>query len=201
MSPGPWPARITRCDRHFMACALVALSFVRWPDAAKSEARRSDPLSVIATLLEAQESGDYDLAVALFDDDSVTINVVGARFIGRDQVKEFLHGIDGLGRNRKIDGPRAASGAVTWAEALASQDYEKLEIAPVHVAKEAVIRDGKIKSLVTHFPPSSLAKFEKVCEQEGCAAPKADGVLFFGYPCIRFLARAWAQTRSIATPQ
>ena len=120
---------------------------------------------------------------------------------GRGQVKEFLHGIDGLAHSHKVDGPRAAGGAVTWAEALASEDYKRLEIAPVQVAKEAVIRDGKIASLVTHFPPSSLAKFEKACEQEGCEAPKAEDVLFFGYPCIRFLARAWAQTRNATTRQ
>jgi hypothetical protein len=190
----PWSQR-------FVACAFVALTVGAGPGRAESQAGQAEPVSLIATLFEAQRSADYDLALALFDDDSVIINVVGARFTGRDKLKEFLQSVDGLGNNQKAEGVRGASATVTWTEAITSQDYEKLEIAPVRVAKEAVVRNGKIALLVAYFPPSSLAKFEKVCEQEGCEAPKAEGVLFFGYPCIRFLARAWTQTRTVITWQ
>ena len=86
---------------------------------------------------------------------------------------------------------------VTWTDLVTNPVYEKLGVAPVQIAGQAVIRDGKIKSLITHFPPSSLAKFEQACEQKGCETPKADGVLIVGQPCLRFLANAWAQTRRV----
>jgi hypothetical protein len=195
--------RIRPWGWHFMTRGIVAfttgLVLAASLGLAGSQAQQSNPVSVIATLFEARNSADYDLALALFDDDSVIINVVGARFTGRAKIKEFLRSVDGRARSYEIDGVRAGSDVVTWTEAITSQDYEKLGVAPVQVAKEAVIRDGKIKSLVTHFPPSSLAKFEKACEQEGCETPKAEGVLFFGQPCLKFLRNAWTQTRSVTT--
>jgi hypothetical protein len=73
--------------------------------------------------------------------------------------------------------------------------YRKLEIAPVEVVGEAVVDDGRIKSFTTHFPPSSMEKFERVCEP-ACEVAKADGIPIAGLMCPQFLRSAKAQMRN-----
>ncbi len=160
-------------------------------------AQRSDPVSVLKSLFDARDSANSDAALALFAEDGVVINVVGTRFAGRDEIKKFMQDTNAeSGIYEPIDA-RPAGESVTWTDFVTTPVYEKLGTGPVEIAGKAVIREGKIKSLVIHYPPSSLAKFEQACQQEGCETPKADGVLIVGQPCLRFLANAWAQTRYV----
>jgi hypothetical protein len=158
------------------------------------QAQQADPASVIQRLFEARNSADSDRALALFADDGIMINVVGAKFVGPDNIKMFFQSDDVRQDRYEIEDVRAVRGVVTWTEAVTNELYEKLGVGRVQVAGEALIQDGKIQRLVSRFLPRSLAKFEKACAQEGCETPKADGVLFFGQPCLKFIGNAWKQT-------
>jgi SnoaL-like protein len=192
--------RIGLGARLLAACLIVAFNTVFIIATAlvlaAPPARQSEPGSVLQNLFAARNSVDSDRALALFADDGVIINVVGARFVGRDNIKTFLQSADVQRDRYEIEDVRVAGGIVTWIGAVSNEVYEKLGVAPVQVAEEALIRDGKIQQLVSRFSAGSLAKFERACEQEGCETPKADGVLFFGQPCLKFIGNAWAQTRS-----
>jgi hypothetical protein len=176
----------------------TALAIAVSPSWVAAQAQQSDPLSVLKSLLETRNSANANAALALFADDGVIINVVGAKFAGRDNIKKLIQDTNAETGSYELKDARSAGNTVTWTDLVTNPVYEKLGVAPVQVAGEAVIRDGKIKSFITHFPPNSLAKFEQACEQKGCETPKADGVLIVGQPCLRFLANAWAQTRRVA---
>lgn len=177
--------------------AAFAMLFTLVASSGLAPAQESDPVSVLKSLFEARNAADSGAALALFADDGVIINVVGVKFAGRDDIAKFLQGAGAHEGRYYLEGARAAGDTATWTDLVTNPVYEKLGVAPVQVAGEAVIRDGKIRSFVTHYPASSLAKFEQACEQQGCETPKADGVLIFGLPCLRFLENAWAQTRSV----
>lgn len=162
---------------------------------------QSDPVTVLKSLFEARNSRNPDAALALFADDGMIINVVGAAFYGRDDIKKFLQNTSAQSGRYELESVHSSDNTVTWTDLVTNPVYETLGVAPVRVAGEAFIENGKIKSFVTHFPTSSLAKFEKACEQEGCETPKADGVLIVGLPCLRFMANANAQMERVARPQ
>jgi ketosteroid isomerase-like protein len=179
-----------------IAVALTTiLAIAISPSCAIAQTQRSDPLSVLKSLLEMRNATDTKAALALFADDGVIVNVVGANFAGRDNMKKLIQDINAETGRYELEDAHSEGDTVTWTDLATNPIYEKLGVAPVQIAGRAVIRDGKIKSFITHFPSSSLAKFEQACEQKGCETPKADGVLIVGQPCLRFLANAWAQTR------
>lgn len=173
--------------------AIVSLAHL-----AAAQTPQSDPVSVLKRLFAARNAADADAAVALFDRGGVIVNVVGTRFAGHDDIRRFLE-MTGAQKGRyDLEQVNAAGDRVTWTDLVTNPLYEKLGIAPVQVAGEAVIREGKIESFVTHFPPYSLAKFEQVCEP-ACETAKAEGVLIVGLLCPQFLAKAKAQMRSAAS--
>jgi hypothetical protein len=177
----------------FTTALAIALS----PSFAAAQTQLSDPLSVLKSLLETRSSANANAALALFADDGVIINVVGVKFSGRDNIGKLIQDTNAETGSYELEDAHLAGDTVTWTDLVTNPVYEKLGVAPVQIAGQAVIRDGKIKSLIAHFPPSSLAKFQQACEQKGCETPKADGVLIVGQPCLRFLANAWAQTRRV----
>ena len=179
------------------AAFTTALAIAISPSFAAAQMQQADPLSVLKSLLETRNSANANAALALFADDGVIINVVGTKFAGLDNIKKLIQDTQAEMGNHELEDAHSAGDTVTWTDLVTNPVYEKLGVAPVHIAGQAVIRDGKIKSLITHFPPTSLAKFEQACEQKGCETPKADGVLIIGQPCLRFLANASAQTRGV----
>jgi hypothetical protein len=172
----------------------TVLAIVSLAPFAAAGAPQTDPASVLKSLFEARNSANADAALALFADDGVIINVVGAKFAGRDNIKKFLDGAAAQKGRYDLEEVRSVGETVTWTDLVTNPLYEKLDIAPVQVAGQAVIREGKISSFITHFPPNSLAKFEQVCEP-ACEEPKAGGVLIVGLPCPQFLQNAKAQMR------
>ena len=175
----------------------TALAIAMSPSFGAAQTQPSGPLSVLKSLLETRNAANANAALALLADDSVIINVVGVKFAGRDNMKKLIQDANAAMDGYEFEVVHSAGDTVTWTALVTNPVYEKLGVAPVHIAGQAVIRDGTIKSLITHFPPTSLAKFEQACEQKGCETPKADGVLIVGQPCLRFLANAWAQTRRV----
>jgi ketosteroid isomerase-like protein len=185
--------------RFMKAVLATVLALVTLPAPFAAQAEQSDPVSVLKSLFEARNSKNSDAALALFADDGLIINVVGAKFAGRDNIENFLQITGAQSGRYELESVRSVGDTVMWTDLVTNPTYEKLGVAPVQIAGEAVIRDGKIKSFVTHFPASSMAKFEEACEQKGSETTKADGVLIVGQPCLRFLPNAWAQTRGAAS--
>jgi membrane-associated protease RseP (regulator of RpoE activity) len=175
--------------------AVAVFAIVGLAHLAAAQTPQSDPVSVLKRLFEARNSADSEAAAALFDRDGVIVNVVGTRFAGRDDIRRFMETAAAQKGTYDLEQVSLAGEILTWTDLVTNPVYEKLGIAPVQVAGEAVIREGKIESFVTHFPPTSLAKFEQVCEP-ACETAKADGVLIVGLLCPQFLVKAKAQMRS-----
>src|SRR5437660_11061496 len=94
----------------------AVLAVVSAMNSIAAEQAQSDPVSVIKRLFEARNSGNADAAVELFAVDGEIINVVGTRFIGRDEIRKFLAaGIAQKGRY-DLEEIRSAGGTVTWTD-------------------------------------------------------------------------------------
>jgi hypothetical protein len=185
----------SREEQTMIRLVVAIFAVVGLAHLAAAQTPQSDPVSVLKRLFEARNFADPAAAAALFDRDSVIVNVVGTRFAGRDDIRRFMATSTAQKGKYDLEQVSLAGDIVTWTDLVTNPLYEKLGIAPVQVAGEAVIREGKIESFVTHFPPNSLAKFEQVCEP-ACETAKAEGVLIVGLLCPQFLAKAKAQMRS-----
>jgi len=180
---------------RLIVAVAVAIAIAGSPSWAAAEDAQFEPVSVIKRLFEARNSANPDAAAALFAVNGEIVNVVGARFSGMDAIRRFMAG--GIGQNARYDlhDIKSDGDVVRWTDFVTNDVYRKLDIAPVEVVGEAVLVEGKIKSFITHFPPSSMAKFEQVCEP-ACEVAKADGIPLVGLMCPQFLHSAKAQMRN-----
>jgi hypothetical protein len=180
---------------RLIVAVTAALAIAGSPNLAAAEDAQPDPVSVIKRLFETRNSANPDAAAALFAVNGEIVNVVGAKFVGMDAIRRFMAG--GIAQKGRYDlqDIRYESGIVRWTDLVTNDVYRKLEIAPVEVVGEAVVEEGKIKSFITHFPPSSIEKFERVCEP-ACEVAKADGVPIAGLMCPQLLRSAKAQMRN-----
>jgi hypothetical protein len=184
--------------RLFVA-VTAALAIASLPNLAAAQDAQPDPVSVIKRLFAARNAANPDAAATLFAVNGEIVNVVGARFSGMDAIRRFMAG--GIGQNGRYDlqAIRYEGGVVRWTDLVTNDVYRKLGIAPVEVVGEAVVDEGRIKSFITHFPPSSMEKFEQVCEP-ACEVAKADGIPIVGLMCPQFLRSAKAQMRNATVP-
>lgn len=185
-------------DRIMLRLILAvsaALAIAGSPNLAAAEDTQPDPVSVVKRLFEARNSANSDAAAALFAVDGEIVNVVGARFSGMDAIRRFMAGGIAQKGQYALQDIGSEGAVVRWTDLVTNDLYRKLQIAPVEVVGEAVVEEGKIKSFITHFPPSSMAKFEQVCEP-ACEVAKAEGIPIVGLMCPQFLRSAKAQMRS-----
>ena len=168
-----------------------ALAIASLPKLAAAEDAQPDPVSVMKRLFEARNSANPDAAAALFAVNAEVVNAVGARLAGMEAIRRFMAGGIAQKGRYEVQDIRYEGGVVRWSDLVTNDVYRKLEIAPVEVVGEAVVDQGRIKSFITHFPPSSMEKFERACK-----VAKADGILIVGLTCPQFLRNANAQMRN-----
>ena len=180
---------------RLIVAVTAALAIAGSPNLAAAEDAQPDPVLLIKRLFEARNSANSDAAAALFAVNGEIVNVVGARFSGTDAIRRFMAGGIGQKGRYELQDIHSEGGVVRWTDLVTNDVYRKVEIAPVEVVGQAVVEEGKIKSFITHFPPSSMEKFERVCEP-ACEVAKADGIPIVGLMCPQFLRSAKAQMRS-----
>jgi hypothetical protein len=173
---------------RLIVALTAALAIASLPKLAAAEDTQLDPVSVMKHLFEARNSANPDAAVALFAVDAEVVNAVGARLTSMDAIRRFMAGGIAQKGRYEVEDIRYEGGVVRWKDLVTNDVYRKLAIAPVEVVGEAVVDQGKIKSFITHFPSSSMEKFERACE-----GAKADGILIVGLTCPKFLRGAKAQ--------
>jgi hypothetical protein len=103
----------------------------------------NDPSSVVAAFEAARNRGDIDAALAYFTDDA-TITQRTSVFTGKDDIRRFLQSASARGRTVQVTNRRGSGGQVTWLE----RPPQGQNLNPFEVSVQAVVQDGKIKSLV-----------------------------------------------------
>ena len=132
-----------------VAAATLGLGHLAW---AQPQPGPVEPIAVLDALLAARNARDIDTALALFTDNA-TISDRAQMYSGREEIRRFLQTIGSRGRNvlavsRNVRGER-----VTWTER-----FSGAQSGP-DVRVEAVIREGRIRSLV-YAPLGNSARVE-----------------------------------------
>jgi len=140
--------------------ALLGAAVLFGAPARPVAAQVSDPPVVIDAYERARDAHNVDAALAQFADDA-TITVEGGMpqaFAGRDQIRRFLAVVVSHSAPRLTSSRHVVGNTVTWTE----RDQGQL-LAMLDLSVEAVVRDGKIHSIVYRLgpppppPPSSAA--------------------------------------------
>ena len=154
-----------------------------------------DPLSVVVGFWTAADTGSAEAAVTFWADDAVFTNSRGAKIIGRNAIRGVIQAAINAGLHLgPIINPQVTGDTVKWTTMERTDFWVRLGIAPVEIKTQGVVQNGKIKSISNYYPPTSLVRIQRACEN-----PQAQGVLLFGgQSCSDFLQRAKAYTRSIA---
>jgi ketosteroid isomerase-like protein len=127
------------------ACvAVVALVPSRWARPAVAQAG-PDPSVVVNGFEQARNQRDVDATLALFADDATLTDRTQRVYRGRDEIRGYFQQLAARGRgltlatvNVRVNGQQ-----VSWTERPPTQNGGGFEIGV-----DAVIRDGKIRSMV-----------------------------------------------------
>lgn len=141
-----------------------------------------DAAGVITAYENARTQGDIDTALGYFADDA-TINQRATTFTGKDEIRKFLDGISARSRFTVVSDRRVTGNRVTWTERAGAQAPSPQGGRPTSLAQaqgsagvpngsvrafsvsvEAVVQDGKIRSLA--YLPAN---------QPALADPSVDG--------------------------
>ena len=129
---------------------------------ARGAAQATDPLSVVTAFNEALNAGNGGAALALVADDAVVRTPGGGVYVGTEQIGAYAQGLIAQHYRAEVDpgdaqlvGERVISRGRVWLD-----DWRRLGIAPLESVAEAVVRDGKIRSLTATLTPASAAKLE-----------------------------------------
>jgi hypothetical protein len=121
------------------AIACLCLGTLNTPNPCAAEL---DPLSVVQTLMDAQNGADADAALALFTDGAVIINLTGDKFAG-DDLRRFIQTDTWVNDRFAMGSPRVRGDKVLWTRSVTAGFYRHLGIAPVQFAFEATVRAGR----------------------------------------------------------
>jgi hypothetical protein len=166
---------------------LVVATLAAAIGAARADEPGPDPLSVVQALMDAESETDLELALSLFADDAVIVNIAGARTAGA-QLKRFLEADMWLHESFVLEQTTVERNRVTWSKPVTAGFYQDIGVAPVRFAFSAEVRNGKIQSIVAHVPPDEIARIESACRR------RTPEPLIYGGPCSEFVLFIRAET-------
>ncbi len=154
-----------------------------WP----GRANEVDPLSVVQALMDAEHATDLDLALSLFADDAVIVNVAGATIAGA-RLRTFLEADIWMHETFPLEQMAVERNRVAWTRPITAAFYENIGVAPIRFAFTADVRKGKIKSIVAHVPLEEIARIENACRRR-TPEPR-----IYGNPCSEFVESIKAES-------
>jgi hypothetical protein len=155
--------------------------------AARANGAEPSPLSVVQALMDAERETDLELALSLFGQDAVIVNVIGDT-IESAQLPRFLELDMWLNESFALDQATVERNRVTWTRAITAPFYEHIAVAPIRFAFAADVRNGKISSIIAHVPLEEIVRIEAACGRE-TPEPR-----IYGNPCSAFIRRLVAQS-------
>ncbi len=139
----------------------VALFFVL---PLRTRAQEIDPVAIATAWVTAVSAHDTEAALSFLGDDAyVTFVLPGDAgnnvYEGKDQVRQLLQGYILDSRDVSlIQTPQVVNGTTTWIERHSANSLRQSGVDSVDVRADAIIQDGKIKSLLYELTDASAVK-------------------------------------------
>jgi hypothetical protein len=169
---------------------VLALAVSTGP--ARANAAEPSSLSVVQALMDAERETDLELALSLFAQDAVIVNVIGDT-IESAQLPRFLELDMWLNESFALEQAAVERNRVTWTKSITAPFYEHIGVAPIRFAFAADVRSGKISSIVAHVPLEEIVRIEAAC---GRQTPEPR---IYDNPCSAFIRRLVAQSAFATT--
>ena len=157
-----------------------------------AEGQNNDPKLTMQRYVDAQNSGEVEVALALWADDGRIINTRGRSVMGKENLRRFIEGNVRRKIHQKPESIQVVGNKVMWINQESNDSYIRLAVAPVQQNSEMLIEGGKIRSLINYFPAKEVARIE-----QACASPQAQDIRLNDQPCDQFIAQAKAQTARV----
>ena len=146
-----------------MKKSIIFIAVVVWlvlaTAAGSALAQGTDPISVIKASQDAATAGNVEAAVATWADDAVFINPNGT-FKGKEQIRQVITA--DVAAHIRIEGSnyQVLGDKVTYDFKQSNDRFRKLGIDFIMGSGEAIIQDGKIKSLTSTLSAESKARIQ-----------------------------------------
>ncbi|MDQ6695709.1 MAG: nuclear transport factor 2 family protein [Chloroflexota bacterium] len=130
----------------------------------RTRAQAIDPVAIATAWVTAVSLHDVETALSFLGDDAyVTFVLPGDAgnnvYEGKDQVRQLLQGYILDNRDVSlIQTPEVVNGTTTWVERHSANSLGQSGVDSVDIRADAIIQDGKIKSLLYELTDASAAK-------------------------------------------
>lgn len=124
----------------------------------------SDPAAVATALIEAENAGDVEGAVALFHEDAVVNDANGQR-VGVDAIREWQKGLAANHFKADIQPPVVDGDTATFDGRLEFDPFRNLGIDSLDATWVLQVTDGKVQTFTFTFTPESGARLQEAIAQ------------------------------------
>ena len=129
-----------------------------------AEVEPSDPAAVASALIEAENAGDVEGAVALFDEAAVVNDANGQR-VGIDAIREWQVGLAANHFTAHIQPPQVEGDTATFDGSLEFDPFRNLGIDSLDATWVLQVTDGKIRTFTFTFTPESGARLQRAIQE------------------------------------
>lgn len=120
----------------------------------------TDPAAIARALIDAENAGDVEGAVALFHPDAVVNDANGQR-VGEDAIREWQVGLAANHFHADTGPPRVDGRTATFDGRLAFDPFRNLGLDSLDATWILEVEDGKVQTFTFTFTPESGERLQE----------------------------------------
>lgn len=159
-----------------LSAGLALATMLAIPARAFAQPQPADPVSVATAWIAALDARNFDRALNLLDDEAYLIYYSPppdglVTYSGKEEIRLELQNYerDNI-RVQLLEPPTLERGTVSWVERQSSNSLQQIDILSVDLVVDALVEDGKIKSIIYELTSESAAEIE-AAKQSGSKTP------------------------------
>ena len=129
-----------------------------------ADAQASDPAAVALALIEAENNGEVDRAVALFHEDAVVNDANGQR-VGVDAIRQWQVGLAANHFKADIQPPSVSGDTATFDGTLEFDPFRNLGIDRLDATWVLQVEDGRVRTFTFTFTPESGQRLQEAIQR------------------------------------
>jgi hypothetical protein len=128
------------------------------------EDTHADPAAVANALIEAENNGDVEGAVALFDPEAVVNDANGQR-VGVDAIREWQVGLAANHFHADIEAPTVAGNTATFDGSVSFDAFTNLGLDRLDATWQLDVDGGKVQTFTFTFTPESGNRLQEAIQR------------------------------------
>ena len=125
----------------------------------------SDPVTIVNAFITALNAGDAEASLAQFAEDGVVTTPDGEVLAGQEKVRGWTQTLVSRHVHFGPVTPQVTADCLAWTADMENDYLRRQNVAPLELALEAVVRDGKLIAFGGTFTPKATAKLQALREK------------------------------------